>query len=298
MQDQFIGWKQYSIFAYSAIKMVAIPDHQTRQEILDSMTRIKELAQQPSDFLTNVLVQQQQYTAIEWLWKFQVLHEIPLRKSISYVDVAAKLQMPESTLRSVARMAMTADFLCETKSGNLAHNPLSTVFVEDDDMATWMSYMIHRSVPCMRTFAQATKKWPGTTKGNETAYNLAMDTDLSFFDHLRANPDFGAEFGRYMKSQSTVHTGASVDHLVQGLDWAALGKSKIVDVGDFFSQGLESKKVLMRHRLAGTLGAPRLHWQGSFRIYILSSKIFPGQFTVLRLKPNHFRETYLEGSSS
>lgn len=211
--------------------MDAFANLQTREEILDSSTRIKQLTQQPSDFLTEILIQQQQYTCIEWLWNFNVLTGIPLRPgSISYADVATKFQVPESTLRSVARMAMTANFLCETKDGRLAHSSLSTAFVEDTSMATWLSYLLHRSVPCMRVFTQATERWPNPTKGNETAYNLTMNTKLSFFDHLKTNPDLSAEFGEYMKSQSTVNRGASVEHLLQGLDWVALGEAKVVDV--------------------------------------------------------------------
>ena len=210
---------------------MAFTNLQTRQDIFDSTTRINQLTQQPSDFLTDILVQQQQYTCIEWIWNFKVLAEFPLQPgSVSYVDVATKLQVTESTLRSVARMAMTANFLCETKDGRLAHSALSAVFVEDDGMATWLSYSLHRAVPFMRAFTQATEKWPNPTKGNETAFNLTMETNLPFFDHLKANPDLGAEFGKYMNSQSTAHRGASVDHLLKGLDWAALGEAKVVDV--------------------------------------------------------------------
>ena len=113
-------------------------------------------------------------------------------------------------------MAMTADFLCETKAGRLAHTSLSAVFVEDDNLATWLSYLLHRSVPCMRAFTQATERWPNPAKGNETAYNLNMNTDPSFFDHLKANTDLSAEFGKYMKSQSTVHTGLACIICVKG----------------------------------------------------------------------------------
>ena len=215
--------------------MMAFTDLQTRQEILDATARIAQLTQQPSDFLTNILVQQQQYHCLEWLWTFKVFSEVPLPPgSTSYANVAIKLRVPESTLRSVARMAMTVNFLFETEDGKLAHSPLSAIFVEDANMETWLSYLINRSVPCMRAFTQATRKWPDPSKGNETAYNLAMNTDLSFFDHLRENPELSAEFGKYMKSQSTVHAGASVDHLLEGLDWAALGEAKIVDVRDIF----------------------------------------------------------------
>lgn len=237
--------------------MVPFPDVETRQEIFDSTTRIKQLTQQPSDFLTEILVQQQQIACIEWICHFKVLAEIPLPVgSISYADVATRLHVSESTIRSVARMAMTANFLYETDDGKLTHNTLSAMFVEDANLATWLSYMLNRSIPCMRRFAQATEKWQDSIRGNETAYNIAMNTDLSFFDHLKANPDLSAEFGRYMKSQSTVNVGASVDHLLKGLDWASLGEAKVVDVSDVFRRGW---LVLMSDRLAATPGPPRWH---------------------------------------
>ena len=150
--------------------MVTQIDNQTRQDIFDSVTRINHLTQRPSDFLSSILVQQQQYMCLEWLWKFKVLYAIPLPPDlITYRDVAAKIQVGESTLRSVARMAMTTSFLRETKDGKLAHNSLSAVFVEDVNMATCMSYMLTRSVPCIRAFPPASERWPLSTKGNETA---------------------------------------------------------------------------------------------------------------------------------
>lgn len=40
--------------------------------------------------------------------------------------------------------------------------------------------MLHRSVPCMRAFTQATERWPDLTKGNETTYNSNMNTVLVY----------------------------------------------------------------------------------------------------------------------
>ena len=278
--------------------IMAYANLQTRQDIFDSTTRIKQLTQQPSDFLTDILVQQQQYTCIEWIWNFKVLAEIPLPPgSISYADLATKLQIPPSTLRSVARMAMTANFLCETKDGSLAHNAISAVFVKDDSMATWLSYLLRRTIPFTRAFTQATEKWPNPTKDNETAYNLAMETDLQFFDHLKANPDLAAEFSKYMTSQSTGHRGASVDHLLKGLDWATLGNAKVVDVCALIDV-LKSWLMLMHHRLAEIPEAPRLHWQRYFQIFDSLSKIFRSPFATPELKPGPFPQKFCGGLNS
>ncbi|KAF2688362.1 methyltransferase [Lentithecium fluviatile CBS 122367] len=202
-----------------------------RQEIFDSTTRIKQLSQKPSDFLTELLVQQQQFACIEWLFHFQIFRQIPLNGSISYGELATRTQLPESDIRATARMAITANLLSETKQGKLAHNSLSADLFEDPGLWTWFSYLIKRSVPCMRAYTQASEKQLEVVESARTAYTIAMKTELSFFDHLKTNPELSAEFGKYMKSQSTVHAGATVDHLVEGFDWASLGEAKIVDVG-------------------------------------------------------------------
>jgi len=232
--------------------MADFPNMQSRHDILDSATRIKQLSQQPSDFLTDLLVQQQQFACIEWIHRFNLLKEIPLPPgSISYPDAAAKLGVSVSTLRAVARMAMTANLLSETKDGRLAHNALSAVFIEDEDLAAWLSYLINMSIPCMRAFPEATQKWDDSTKRNETSYNIAMGTGLSFFEHLATDPDRSAEFGKYMKSQSTVHAGVNAGHLVIGYDWAKLGEAKVVDVSHTLCH---DQPIITRFRLVGMRG--------------------------------------------
>ena len=196
----------------------------------DSTTQIKRPSPEPSDFLTTILVQQQQYACIEWLFHFKVLDHIPRVGGISYNELATKLRLSKSDIRAVARMAMTTNLLTETEDGDLTHNALSAALIGNDGLSTWLSYLIRRSVPCMRAFVKASELWPASTKSTETAYNVTMDTDLSFFDHLKQNRDLSREFGKYMKSQSTVHAGANVEHLINGTDWAALGEAKVVDV--------------------------------------------------------------------
>ena len=211
--------------------MATFPSMQTRQEIFDATTRITQLTQQPSDFLTGLLVQQQQYTSIEWISRFNLLAKIPSPPdSISYLEAAAQIGVSESTLRAVARMAITANLLGETKDGRLMHNSISIALVENESLATWFSYLIKRSVPCMRAYPEATSKWSDSADNNKVAYNVAFNTDLSFFQHLKANPVLGAEFDGYMKSQSLVNTATSASYLSKGFDWEALGKAKIVDV--------------------------------------------------------------------
>ncbi len=62
-----------------------------------------------------------------------------------------------------------------------------------------------------------------------TAYNLAFNTDLPFFDHLAQIPERRDQFKGYMKSV-TASGGTDLKHLLEGFDWASLGEAVVVDV--------------------------------------------------------------------
>lgn len=199
--------------------------------MIEHATQMKRLVHDPNSFVTELLVQQQQYYCIEWLCHFDVLSRIPLPPdALPYAEVAARANVPVSTLRSVARMAMTVGFLCETKDGHLSHSPLSASFVENVHLRTELLQMFSKTVPLMAGLTPATEKWGDTTAPNETAYNLVHKTDLPFFQHLESRPDLSDGFSAYMKSRAVSHTGLSAEHLLDAFDWKSLGEATVVDV--------------------------------------------------------------------
>ncbi|KAI5855065.1 S-adenosyl-L-methionine-dependent methyltransferase [Durotheca rogersii] len=208
-------------------------DARARDDILELATRAKQAVHSPSSFMTELLVQQQQYACLNWLCRFDVLRRIPLPpSSVSYRDLARACDVPEDSLRAATRMVMTTGFLRETASGEAAHNALSAAFVENADLMTWMLHMVNHTVPFMNGFAAATEKFGDSLQTNETAFNVAFDTDLAYFPYLKSRPDLEREFDAYMQSQSKVHGGARVEHLLDGFDWAALPEDAlVVDVG-------------------------------------------------------------------
>ena len=202
-----------------------------RDAVIEHATQIKQLCQDPSSFLTELHVQQQQYYSIQWLTHFDVLSQIPLPpQTAPYREIAMTVKIPESTLRSMARMAMTTGFLCETLDCRLSHNALSASFVTNAHLRTQLKHLFNATVPIMASLVQATEKWGYTQKPNETAYNIANDTDLPFFAHLKARPELQKNFEEYMKSRALSHTGSSAEYLLNAFDWKALGDATVVDV--------------------------------------------------------------------
>lgn len=83
------------------------------------------------------------------------------------------------------------------------------------------------------------EKWPDSEEKNETAYQLAFDTPLPFFGHMSQQPQKMKQFAGFMRSLTSLESN-DIRHLVEGFDWASLGKATVVDV----SQG--SGSALLR----------------------------------------------------
>ncbi|CEI41501.1 hypothetical protein FVEN_g3648 [Fusarium venenatum] len=203
-----------------------------RDSVIEYATQLKQLVHDPHSFLTELVVQQQQYYCIRWICHFDVLSFVPLPpKAISYDQVAIQAKVPMSTLQSVARMAMTAGFLCETKDGRLSHNDLSCHFATDVHVKTQLVYMFNQTVPVMAALKDASQRWGSTSATNETAYNIVYNTDLPFFQYLKTRPDLNELFHAYMKSRAVSHTGSNVEHLLGAFDWDNLGQATVIDIG-------------------------------------------------------------------
>ncbi len=149
---------------------------------------------------------------------------------MSYFEVASITGVPEVQLRSVARMAMTSNFLCEPVLGELAHNAVSALFVTNPALLDWAMFMTQFSMPAAAKLVEATEKWGTTSAKNQTAVNVAFDTDLPLFDFIQQSPEMTKQFAAYMKNV-TASEGTKIKHLLTGFDWAGLGEATVVDVG-------------------------------------------------------------------
>lgn len=206
-------------------------DKVQRDTVIDNVNQVKVIVHDPSSFINELGIQQQQFYSIGWLCHFNVFAALPSPPdALSYAEVASKTSVPISTLRSVARMVMTAGLLCETDDGKLSHNLLSKQFAEDNNMMVQLLHLVDYTVPVMAGFAKATEKWGDTTALNETAYSLVNQTDLSFFGHLKSRPELNRRFDNYMKSRAVSHLGSRAEYLLEAFDWESLGAATVVDV--------------------------------------------------------------------
>ncbi|RGP66070.1 6-hydroxytryprostatin b o-methyltransferase [Fusarium sporotrichioides] len=205
--------------------------HEARVATAEAALKLFNLVSGPSELLPNMTASYHTIFALQWLHHFDVFSRIPLDGTVSYETLATEANVPESLLKSVARMAMTSNILAEPTMGQVVHTANSAMFLKFPNTRDWASYMFTASIPTAAAMVQATEKWPGSVKKTETAYNVAFGHDLPFFDHLSQSPVLTKQFSGYMRSV-TDGQGMDLSHLVEGFDWTGLpDNSIVVDIG-------------------------------------------------------------------
>lgn len=126
-------------------------------------------------------------------------------------------------------MAMLHGFLREPWAGELAHTAKSALLVTNPAMLDWALFMAESTSKGAAHLVDATEKYGASESKTETAFNIACNTDLPYFDYLAQTPSLRKKFAAYMKNV-TQGEGTKIGHLVNGFEWASLGDGTVVDV--------------------------------------------------------------------
>jgi 6-hydroxytryprostatin B O-methyltransferase len=126
-------------------------------------------------------------------------------------------------------MAMTNNLFYEPEPNHIAHTATSAMFVTNPLMHEWAVFMTERSALCASKMLEASIKWPQSLAKNHTGFNIAQDTELTFFEWLDQEPKESERFVQYMKMIRSSE-GLGLEHLISGFDWASLGTGTVVDV--------------------------------------------------------------------
>lgn len=210
-----------------------------RQSLMDAALQLFQLAAGPKEFIPNLAPGFQYVACLTWLLRYDIFHLVPVTGTISYRELAlaaskrakGAADIPETRLKSIVRMAMTAALFRELEPNQVGHSATSALLAHDADVHSWASYLCTRSAPTALSMTAAHNQFtPASVIKNETAYNVAFTTELPFFDHLSLDPANIAEFAGYMRNVTTSN-GVNIKHLVDGYPWAELGSGLVVDVG-------------------------------------------------------------------
>jgi 6-hydroxytryprostatin B O-methyltransferase len=208
-----------------------------------------------------------------------VLACIPLEGSVLYSEIAQITVVPEAQLRSVTRMMMTSNFLCEPRPGELAHTTLSAHFVTSPALLDSAMFLTDVIMPATAKLAKATERFGATDQRNQTALNVALDTNMPFSDVLAQAPKLQRQFAAYMRNIAT-NDETSVNQLVAAFDWDSIRDATVVDVRipthhSHLSIASQVNGLLNALRSTLTITPPALHSQRAFPCCASSCKRRP-----------------------
>ncbi|KAI8631119.1 sterigmatocystin 8-O-methyltransferase [Xylariaceae sp. FL1651] len=264
---------------------------QARQCLMSSALELFQLAAGPSEFIPNLAPGFQYVACLAWLLQFDIFHLVPASGTISYRDLATAASkrtgsaaaVPEARLRSIIRMVMTSAVFHEPEPGQVSHSATSALLARDADVYSWASYLSTRSAPTALAMATAHARFTSaSTANNETAYNVAFDTNLPFFDHLALDPTNTAEFAGYMRNVTTSEA-MDIKHLVNGYEWGELGRGPVVDVGGStgnaaiaLARAYAELEIIVQDLPENANGGRKAAQQANLPEHVLSRIIFQG----------------------
>jgi len=168
--------------------------------------------------------------SLQAVYEFKVAEAVPLSGSISYQDLADKVNVPMLNLRRLIRHAMTNHIFHEPEKGFVAHTRTSRLLLEDLPLTNWVGFMTEDLWLPIANVVKAMKKWPGSGESNETSVNLAYGTSANWFDFIQQNKVFANRYNLAMQAHGGGE-GFALAHTVDGYPWAELGEATVVDVG-------------------------------------------------------------------
>lgn len=154
---------------------------------------------------------------------------MPPEGSIKYTDLAAKANVAVVHAKSIIRMAMTSGLFEEPEAQHVGHSAISLYIRNNQHERTRASWFCNVAAPAAAAMVSAHTRWPQSLSRTHTAYNVANDTDLPFFEHLAQLPERKCHFENLMKAAGTARH-LSVEHTIAGFDWDGLGEATVVDV--------------------------------------------------------------------
>jgi hypothetical protein len=168
--------------------------------------------------------------SLQAVYEFKVAEAVPLSGSISYQDLADKVNVPMLNLRRLIRHAMTNHIFHEPEKGFVAHTRTSRLLLEDLPLTNWVGFMMNDLWLPIAHVVKAMKKWPGSGESNETSVNLAYGTSVNWFDWIQQDKALANRYNLAMQAHGGGE-GSAVAHTVNGYPWAELGEATVVDVG-------------------------------------------------------------------
>ncbi|KAL9111623.1 MAG: hypothetical protein Q9227_003896 [Pyrenula ochraceoflavens] len=214
-------------------------DPQTRQlrnELISATEELRDLTVGASDSL-RYLTWNNDAVSLHAVSAFKIAQHVPAPPgSISYGALSAATSLPVSTLYRILRHAMCNRIFAETSDGEVVHTAMSRLLADNQASRDWVGMFTEDLWSASTRTVDAFKEWPGSEEPAETG--VAKLWGKGWFELIKGDSERAKRFGGAMRSMAE-GPGWEEKWVVEGWNWGALGKAKIVDVSIFVLLVLE-----------------------------------------------------------
>lgn len=150
-----------------------------RRSFLSSSLQVQDLLCSPLDRQQLLWESYIQLTCLRVVSEHDVTLHVPVSGSISYVNLALDVKLPENVLARVLRYLATYGFFCEPSPRCVAHTPQSKALL-DKTAANAFGAIIEGFHLGLVELSPALRQFGASQEPNETAFNRANITTLRF----------------------------------------------------------------------------------------------------------------------
>jgi 6-hydroxytryprostatin B O-methyltransferase len=204
---------------------------ETRHAIINASKAVHDLALGPSDVLQYITGAERLYSyAFRVIEYYDIAHHVPKNGSITFADLAVKLEVNQEILERIMRFAFSARMFQEKPVGAISHNAISEAI---PSLSGWSKMLLTDDFAAtFQAWPQALKVYDEANGAKNLPWNMGNDDERSFFARLSAQSgEIGMKgFTWAMESRTKVSGGSDMSFFLQGFDWASLGTGPLVDV--------------------------------------------------------------------
>lgn len=137
--------------------------------------------------------------------------------------------MPDTQLRRIVRMTASAGFLHESRPAHVAHSALSAPFVTRPSYLDAVMFLSETAAPAALHMAAATRRFGQSPRPHESAYNVALNTSVTFATMCEQRSTLQRQWPAYLRhAMGDVELG--VTDVLTCFDWLSLGIATVVEV--------------------------------------------------------------------
>ncbi|OCL08126.1 S-adenosyl-L-methionine-dependent methyltransferase [Glonium stellatum] len=211
---------------------------------LEAMDELEGLLLGPMPKIFHELTQKHtNLTSLHAVAKFNMASKFSAQETTTIPELASACGIDKKDCERLIRHALTNRIFTESSKGVIAHSAMTQAIANVPLLREWIEETCENMWSSAPRIVSAMAKWPGSEEPNETAFNIAHNSQLPFFAEISKDPANAKRFADSM-SFFQASPGMQTALVIDNYNWAAYETGTIVDVGG--SQGAVAIELAKR----------------------------------------------------